>query len=966
LDLFGFIFIFFKSNQRLKDSLKIVKNMKKIALIDGYGFVFRSYHSMPPLSNPEGTPVGAVFGFTNMIIKLIASLEVTHIAVVFDSGSKTFRNDIYPKYKANRPECPEDLKPQFPIIREAAEALNLKILEKNNFEADDIIATIASKYKSSENKILIISSDKDLMQLVDENVMMYDAMKNKLIGEEEVIEKFQVRPNQVLDLLSLIGDASDNIPGIKGIGVKTASELLNQFDNLDNIFANLDKIKQEKRRNMLQDGIENAKLSKVLASLCDQVELEITIEDLERKNIDPIILINFLSKHGFNSTLQKVKKEFSISDEIINQSSAIIKKSNNSQNFNQIVDGEKNNFFADKELVKKNSVKDVKKTYLKNKNDLAIAKEKINQNSLTFFDIISSNSLENIDDFITFSSINNQNIEEIFYCKIAEKDNKEQVFQESLFATKDQNKDGDQIFLSDFFEIFSKSAIKKVFLNSKKIHKICDLTSYQDLTLMNHLVNSDVNFDLEKIIKNNFDDQIEDKNFYQLIENYQKNKPIFLDDDFEKKADFFCQINYFLSEFFLILEQNIFEKKLNFCYHSLELPLLKAVGEIEKNGIKIDIVKIKNLSVEFEEKIKKLTAEIYQIADCEFNIASTQQLAKIMFEKLNLSPIKKSKKTKAFSTNQDVLEAMSNDGIEIADKVLEFRKLTKLKNTYADVLPKLINEKTSKIHSTFSTTSTITGRFSSANPNLQNIPIKTIEGKKIRNCFIAEKNNLLISADYSQIELRVLAHLAKIENLIIAFKEGKDIHAITAAEVFKISENQVSKENREKAKAINFGIIYGISSFGLAKQLKISKSEAANYIDSYFKTYPGIENFMKESINSAKKNGFVQTISGRKCFIPTINDKNFMIKSEAERLAINASVQGSAADIIKFAILAIDRSFKKNNLSAKIILQIHDELVIESKIEEVELAKKIIKNEMENALKIDVPLLVDIETSTNL
>ncbi|OFW80896.1 MAG: DNA polymerase I [Alphaproteobacteria bacterium RIFCSPLOWO2_01_FULL_40_26] len=891
---------------------------KKIALIDGYGFVFRAYHALPPLTRADGTQVGAVYGFTNMLIKLLAGLDVSHIAVVFDSGSKTFRNEIFPEYKANRPPCPEDLKPQFPLVRKTAESLNIPVLEKIGFEADDIIATIAKKSAANNYEVLIVSSDKDLMQLVDEHVFMYDAMRNKFIGKSEVKEKFFVEPNQLLDVLALIGDSSDNVPGVRGIGPKTAAELISQFGTLENLFDHLSEIKQEKRRQMLTDGIEKAQLSKTLITLKEDVELGISLKDLEIKAIDPHKLLIFLEEQGFRSLVTRVKKEFAIADNNI--------------------------------ATAKNSFDDVKKIKITNQKTIDELYQQAAKNGIAIID------LQN--DFLTISTCKtNESPQEIFYFETKTTD----LFTTNEFTPNPQH----------LQNLLLNNSIKKISFNSKSFLRSTKHTEtssaqatrstiLEDVSLINHLLNSSVKNDLRELININLDENLEERGFGEIFAKAEKAKNFS-----EKKIDFFCFRNFAIYKLYKILRPQIFELKLNNAYISFELPLLAVLARMEKNGIKIDDKKLKELSQEFGGRIEELKKEIYVLAGCEFNIASTKQLSEVLFEKLGLTSSKKSKKTGALSTGAKVLEELSEEGYPIAQKILEFRKFSKLKNTYTDALPKEINPETGRIHSNFSTISTITGRLSSSNPNLQNIPIKTAEGKKIHQCFIAEKNHLLIAADYSQIELRVIAHMAKIEALIQAFEEDKDIHKITAAQIFKIPENEVDENIRNKAKAINFGIIYGISAFGLARQLNIARNEAADYIKSYLATYPGIDDYMKNYIEMARQNGYVSTISGRKCFIHGINDKNPIIRQESERLAINAPIQGSAADIIKKAMIALDNKLHKNNLRSKIILQIHDELIVEAPREEAETAAKILTSEMENVMNLDVPLKVDIKIGEN-
>lgn len=922
-----------------KNNLQIMS--KKIALIDGYGFVFRAYHSLPPLTRSDGTPTNAVYGFTNMLIKLLAGLDVTHVAAVFDSGSKTFRNEIYEAYKANRPPCPEDLKPQFPLIRQSAEALNLAILEKVGFEADDIIATIAKKYADENHQVLIVSSDKDLMQLVDDNILMYDAMKNKIIGAKEVKEKFFVEPKKVLDVLSLIGDSSDNIPGVKGIGPKTAAELIEQFGTLENIFENLDQIKQEKRRQMLFDGKENAKLSKKLADLDYNVDTQTSLEDLEIKAIDPHKLISFLEEQGFRSLVTKVKNEFNLSNYKPSKESSNQELSKNKSE-------------------KKTSFKEIKIHEISSLENI----EEFNQKAV-LNGIVTIDCEEN---FVTISTNKfGEKATEVFYFEAAlDSESKEKTEATDLFNFEENSISQEEKFSLKILDpILQNDSIKKIFFNAKKFLKLAKINSYEDVLLINHLLNSSIKNNLRELIDLNLNENCEELGFGEIFAELDKNKQPEIFKDKSKKAEFFAFKNFAISELYQIFHREIFSKNLNQTYYSFELPLLEVLAQIENSGIKIDVEKLKNLSAEFGQKINQLSSEIYSLAGCEFNIASPKQLGEVLFEKLGLDSGKKSKKTGALSTSSSVLEELEESGHEIARKILDFRKFSKLKNTYTDSLPKEINPKTSRVHTTLSTTGTITGRLSSSNPNLQNIPIKSAEGQKIRESFISEKNHVLISADYSQIELRVIAEVAKIENLVKAFRENKDIHRITASQVFGIPENEVSDDLRSKAKAINFGIIYGISAFGLAKQLDISRQDAATYIKSYLEAYPGIDSYMKNYINLARQNGFVETISGRKCFIHEINNKNPMIRNEAERLSINAPIQGSAADIIKKAMIKIGKKLIAENLQSRIILQIHDELIVEAPENEIEIATKILKNEMENAVALEVPLRVDVKVGKN-
>ena len=935
--------------------------MKKIALIDGYGFVFRAYHSIPPLTRNDGTPVGAVFGFTTMLLKLLASLNVSHIAVIFDSGSKTFRNDIYPEYKANRPPCPEDLIPQFSIVRESAEALNISILEKIGFEADDIIATIAKKSAREGFEVVIVSSDKDLMQLIDENITMFDAMKNKMVSFNEVKEKFSVEPSKVLEVLSLIGDSSDNVPGVRGIGPKTASELINQFENLENLYENLDKIKQEKRRAMLEENKSNAFLSKKLIRLDENVELGIEIDDLKVRIIEPKKLINFLENQGFRSLIYKVKKEFNFVEEANSQD---LNSAQNNHSKELKNPNENNNFLQEKIIIdNKKTIEEIHQ--ISQKNGAVIIDFSIKNNQFNFITLTpaSTNEINNKTYFFNFENSQIEQHENI----------------DLLSFSSVQNISSNlQIFITDFDKILFDNSIRKIFFNGKNflrfyknflrennLKTLHQSIIFDDVNLINYLINSSIHNSLRELININLNLNFEELGFGEKIDKIEDENSQNIFENDQQKIDFFCLKNLAILQLYQIFAQKITELKLYNSYLSIELPLIDVLAQIEFNGVKIDVKKLALLSNEFAQKINKLTQEIYQLSGCEFNIASSKQLSEVLFDKLGIESSKKSKKTKALSTNVKVLEDLALDGYEIANKIIEYRKFSKLKNTYCDALPKQISKITNRIHTTLSNTATLTGRLSSITPNLQNIPIKTIDGKKIRECFIASDNCVLISADYSQIELRILAHLAKIPNLIEAFKNNKDIHRITASQIFGIEENLIDEATRSKAKAINFGIIYGISAFGLARQLKISNKEAGDYIKSYFEKYAGIKEFMNQSIDFARQNGYVSTISSRKCFIKEINNKNPIIRQEAERQAINAPIQGSAADIIKKAMIRVHQQFLKQNLKSKLILQIHDELLVESALDEVEIVKNILLQEMSNAFKLEVDLKVDFSVSNN-
>ncbi|MFT6332347.1 MAG: DNA polymerase-1 [Lentimonas sp.] len=938
---------------------------RKITLIDGYGFVFRAFHSLPPLTRADGTPVGAVYGFTNMIIKLLASLNSSHVVMVFDAGSKTFRNEIDPNYKANRPPCPEELIPQFSIVREAAEALALPILEKVGFEADDLIATVTKQAAKQGFEVIIVSSDKDLMQLVDEsagqNVKMFDSMKNKMIGEAQVEEKFLVRPNQVLDVLSLMGDASDNVPGVRGIGPKIAAELINKYQTLENLLEHLDEIKQEKRRQTLKDGVEAAKLSKQLITLCETVPVSDNLEDYLLREIDGEKLVAFLEEQGFRALVSKVKKDFGLTNE-----SKSIKNDDSSLSENKTAEqNEKHSKSSNSWDEKKGSVvNDV----LQIQNLLKRSQE----NGNLIVDFVFEN---NVPETVILGSIDEKsNMEEILYAKIIGGENG--GFSGDLFAEKPKDESLEGITIKDLMSalnpVMIDDSVKKIGFQIKNLVKYLTpllqnkdaVIQFEDVALMAYVLNSGsdkTNLDVLTATNLNIEPPENFSEHCQLLEK-GKTPPAFEEEGARRALYYFK--NFAIWEIYKILKQRIFEQKLSNVYYGFERPLINVLTRMENNGIAVDEIKLKELSIHFDEQIQILTKEIHNLAGEEFNIGSPKQMGQILFEKLGLEAGKKSKKTGAFSTGIEVLEELDLAGHLIAGKILQWRHFSKLKSTYSDALQKAINLKTKRIHTTFSNISTSTGRLSSNHPNLQNIPIRSEEGRKIRSAFVAKKGCKLISADYSQIELRVLAEVAGIDSLKKAFLEDKDIHQITAAQVFGVEESEVDKEMRSKAKAINFGIIYGISAFGLAKQLKIGRGDAAKYIENYFETYPGIQNYMHETQEFAKENGFVQTIIGRKCFISNINNKNPILRGLAERLAINAPIQGSAADIIKKAMIDFDLALSAGNFKSKMILQVHDELVIEASDEEVDEISKLLQKTMQNTLLLNLPLKVDLKIAS--
>jgi len=923
-----------------------VSEKKHIYLIDGSGFIFRAYYALPPLTRKsDGLPVGAVSGFCNMLYKFVEearNLEKidrpTHLVVVFDSARKNFRNDIYKDYKANRENTPEDLIPQFDLIRKAVEAFNIPSIEMLNYEADDLIATFKEQASKKKIKVTIVSSDKDLMQLVDENTFMFDSMKDKFIDKEQVKEKFGVYPDKVIDIQSLAGDSSDNVPGVPGIGIKTAAELINEYGNLDNLLKNASNIKQPKRRQTLLDNKENALISKKLVTLKKDVPIEYSIDDFLLKPIDSKKILTFLKDMEFSRLYKKLENDYGLFENIPNDNSAVKneisleKNKTNKKNFSLIFD-----------------LKNLEKILNKadEKGVFAIDTE--------------TNSLDPmVADLVGISLCVTPG--EAFYIPVGHKKKEDDL-------VKKQLKLNDVLKLIKPF--LEDSSIKKVGQNIKYDYRIflqhgIQMNSIEDTMLMSYALDAGKNrhgMDLLSEI------HLDHKPItFKDVAGTGKSQVTFDQVDIEQAKEYACEDADITLKLYEAFEKRLFSENVLTVYDQLEKPLVKILSTIENNGVKIDQKILHKLSEKFSIEISNLEKKIFKIAKEEFNIGSTKQLGDIIYEKLKIAGSKKTKKGN-FATNVSVLEDLADQGHEFPKLVLSWRQKSKLKNTYTDTLPTFINKKTKRIHTSFLLAATTTGRLASVNPNLQNIPIKNTEGKEIRSAFVSEKNAKLISADYSQIEMRVLAHMADVKELKKAFLNQEDIHNLTASQIFNVSINKIDEDIRRKAKAINFGIIYGISSYGLAKQISVSNSEAESFLRSYFSKFPEIKTFMNDTILFCRKNGFVKTLFGRKCHFPNINDKNHSIKTFQERACINAPIQGTAADILRLAMIKIDKKITDKEIDANLLIQVHDELLVECNDKIVSLTKKQIANEMENAtdplIKFSIPLTVDVKSGNN-
>ena len=928
---------------------------KHLFLIDGSGYIFRAYYALPPLyRKSDGLPTGAVNGFCNMLFKLIedtkSNSKPTHLAVIFDNARKTFRNDIYSEYKANRGEPPEDLIPQFQIIKDSVKAFGIPSIELAGFEADDIIATYAKQAADKDWKVSIVSSDKDLMQVVTKDINLIDTMKNKSIGIDEVKEKFGVAPDRVIDVQALAGDSSDNVPGAPGIGLKTAALLINEYDNLENLLESAEKIKQNKRRESLLNNKELIKISKQLVTLKNDVTDIQSLDTLNITNINYKTLLPFL--HDLE--LFKLKER-------------LIKKNPNLQKINVISEKKISKEKINIKKVEKNNEQSAdifleKSKYISitNINALELLIKDIRDQGYFVFDL-ETDSLDVIDANLAGVAIC-LDIKRSYYIPLAHKDEHGELF-------KDQANFKDALKLLN--NILSDSSLLKIGHNIKydiavlKRYKI-EVASFEDTMLMSYINDAgNHRHGMDELAKVHFN---RDTIKFKDVVGSGKSQITFDYVEIEKATEYAAEDAEITFKLYLLLKKKLSDGKNISAYNYLEKSLVPSILEMEINGIKLNTEYLKSLSSEFEKKINILEKEIFKLCGVEFNIGSPKQLGDVLFNQLKLTPPKKTK-TGEFSTGIEVLEDLAFEGNKVAEDLITWRQLSKLKNTYTEALQNHINKTTKRIHTSYAMASTNTGRLSSSDPNLQNIPIRSPEGRLIRKSFIAEKGYKILSADYSQVELRVLAHIAKIEPLIEAFKNGEDIHALTASEIFGTSLEKVTPDLRRRAKAVNFGIIYGISGFGLAKQLSITNHEANNFIKKYFDKFPGIKKYMEDTKALCREQGYVETLCGRKCFFPKIKDKNFAYRSFQERAAINAPIQGSAADIIKRAMIKIHAKNISNNDDCKMLLQVHDELIFEVKESKIDKFQTLIRQEMENALdpliSLDVPLLVESSFGNN-
>ena len=915
-----------------------IKKSDHFYLIDGSGYIFRAYYALPPLSRKsDGLPTGAVSGFTSMLFKLLEDARAddseekpTHFAVIFDSARKNFRNEIYKDYKANRSEAPEDLAPQFEYIRKSVKAFNLPSIELLNYEADDLIATYAKQITKLGAKVTVISSDKDLMQLVSKDIRLYDPMKNKVIGEKEVIEKFGVKPSQVIDVQSLAGDSSDNIPGVPGIGIKTAAELINKYKTLDTLLIKASEIKQNKRRETLLENKDKALLSRELVTLKSNVPVKEELNSFILKDIDKDTLFNFLREMEFNRLLSQAISFYG-------------------ENTGELI--------KEKENVKKLQKVDTSNyKNILNETNLDKLIKKLDEKTIISVDCETS-ALNPIDAELIGVSFS-YDINEAYYIPVGHKNVK------SLSR---------EFVIKKIKKILEDPSIKKIGQNIKYDFMIfkkygINIEPIEDTMLLSYTLDAGNN-------RHNMDTLSEihlgHKTIsYKEIVGSGKKQLNFSEVNLKDATKYAAEDADVTLRLYNVLKDRVDNEKLNKIYEVFEKPMVKLLSKLEMNGIKIDDEYLKKLSRKFEERLIKKEKEIYKLSGKKFNIGSPKQLGEIIYNDLKIAKLKKTKKG-SLATSAKILEDLALTGHKFPKLVLEWRQDSKLKSTYTDALQDHINKNTKRVHTSFLLAATNTGRLASSDPNLQNIPIKSADGKEIRKAFIADKGNMLISADYNQIEMRILADMADVKELKKAFKNNEDIHSLTASQVFDVPINKINEDLRRKAKAINFGIIYGITQYGLAKQISVSNHEAQDFINQYFKKFPEIKDYMNSTIKFCRKNGYVNNIFGRRIHLRSINDKNFSVRSFQERAAINAPIQGSAADIIRLAMIEIDKiTEKEKKISARMLLQIHDELVFESSIKDQKNNEKLIKKVMTSVSSSEhhmfsIPLEVSVNSGYN-
>jgi len=923
---------------------------KHVYLVDGSGYIFRAFHALPPLTRADGTPVNAVLGYTTMLMKLISETNADHIAVIFDAARGSFRNTIYADYKAQRPETPPELIPQFALVREATRAFNIPAVEMADYEADDLIATYARLAKEAGADVTIVSSDKDLMQLINDRVKMLDPIKNKPIGAAEVEEKFGVGPDKVIEVQALAGDSTDNVPGVPGIGVKTAAELIKLYGDVENLLAHVNDIKQPKRRETLIQNAEKARISRELVVLKNDVPVDHPLASFVRRQPDRDVLMAFLRDNQFRSVIARLEGQAAPKEArpVTDSTARAVAARPASPAEAAIVDR------TGYQLVLTPA-------------DLDIWIARASEVGVVGFDTETT----------SFEAMR------AALCGFSLSVAPNQACYVPVGHRAPGSADG-LAFVDPPPQIPLDQALQRLkpLLEDPGVLKVGHNIKYDCQVMQRHGI-SVAPIDDSMIVSYVLEGGAHGHGMDELAELHLNHKTIRYDDvcgsgkarvtfdcvPLDKARDYAAEDADVTLRLQRALKPRLREERLLTVYETIDRPLIPVVAAMEMAGVKVDREELRRLSGDFAARLAELEQRIHKLAGHPFNIGSPKQLGEVLFDEMGLPGGQKSGKTGAYATGADVLETLAAQGHDLPARVLDWRQLAKLKSTYADALIDQINPETGRVHTSFALAATSTGRLSSNDPNLQNIPVRTEEGRKIRRAFVAEKGHRLLSVDYSQIELRLAAHVADVPALKEAFRTNADIHAMTASQVFGIPAEGMDPMVRRRAKAINFGIIYGISPFGLGQQLGIPQSEAKAYIEAYFQRYPAIRDYMDRTKTFARERGYVLTIFGRRCYMPGINDKNPARRSFMERAAINAPLQGSAADIIKRAMIRVPPALAQAGLKARMLLQVHDELLFEVPAAEADATAALVKRVMEGAtlpaLELSVPLIADIGIGDN-
>ena len=908
-----------------------VDETSHVYLIDGSGYIFRAYHALPPLTRSDGTPVGAVQGFCNMLWKLLEDLkgedEPSHLAVIFDYSGKSFRNDIYPDYKAHRPPAPEDLVPQFPLIRDATRAFGTPCIEMEGFEADDLIATYARQAEAKGAKVTIVSSDKDLMQLVGDKVTMFDTMKNRRIDPDGVVEKFGVGPDKVIEVQSLMGDSTDNVPGVPGIGPKTASQLIEEYGDLETLLSRAEEIKQTKRRENLIEFADKARISKELVTLKTDVPVTEQLDAFGTADPEAETLVEFLKGMEFRTITRRVEEALGgpVADATGDATAPIDR--------------------SEYECVTK--LADLGKWIEAGHKAGVIAVDTETDSLSAVASKLVGVSLATAPGKACYIPLDHGTAGDL----LGGGDRPDQIAMDDAIAA--------------LKPLLEDPSVLKVGQNIKYDLGVLSrygirVAPYDDTMLLSYV--------LESGLHGHGMDELSELHLGHTPMSFKevcgtgKNQISFAEVDLAKATEYAAEDADVTLRLWEILKPSVPAKGKATLYETIERPMPEVLSDMELVGVKVDKAQLSRMSSDFAQKMAEYEDTAHELAGSKFNLGSPKQLGEILFGEMGLPGGKKTK-TGAWSTDVSVLEGLANEGHELPQAILSWRTYAKLKSTYADALGAAINPDTGRVHTSFSLAATSTGRLASSDPNLMNIPIRTEEGRKIREAFVAEPGNVIVAADYSQIELRLLAHIADVTALKEAFKRGDDIHALTASEMFGVPIEGMDPMVRRQAKAINFGIIYGISAFGLANNLGIGRDEAKDFIEKYFEKFPGVKTYMDEKREEVKARGYVETIFGRRAHLPSIKDKNPNMRQFAERQAINAPIQGSAADIIRRAMIRLPGAIEKAGLEARMLLQVHDELVFEVPEQQADdmiaLARKVMSGAALPAIDISVPLEVD-------